>query len=133
MLSFKSRKIGKMKQHIFAFEKLEVWKKSKELVKEVYKLTRSFPEEEKFGLTSQIRRSAVSVVANIAEGSGRRTAKDQARFTTTAYSSLIELLNHMIIALEIEFLDESSYLSCRRTITEISFMLSALHRAQIAR
>jgi len=57
-----------MKQHIFAFEKLEVWKKSKELVKEVYKLTRSFPEEEKFGLTSQIRRSAVSVVANIAEG-----------------------------------------------------------------
>ena len=122
-----------MKQHTFAFEKLEVWKKSKELVKQVYSLTRSFPEEEKFGLISQIRRSAVSVVANIAEGSGRKSSKDQARFTTTSYSSLIELLNHLIISFEIEFIDESSYLDCRRRITDISFMLSALRNAQLAR
>lgn len=122
-----------MKQHTFAFEKLEVWKKSKELVKQVYKLTRSFPDEEKFGLTSQIRRSAVSVVANIAEGSGRKTSKDQARFTTTSYSSIIELLNHLIISFEIEFLDESSYVDCRRKITNTSFMLSALHNAQLTR
>lgn len=122
-----------MKQHTFAFEKLEVWKKSKELVKQVYKLTRSFPDEEKFGLISQIRRSAVSVVANIAEGSGRKSSKDQARFTTTSYSSLIELLNHLIISFEIEFIDESSYLNCRRRITDISFMLSALHHAQLTR
>ena len=122
-----------MKQHTFAFEKLEVWKKSKELVKQVYSLTRSFPEEEKFGLISQIRRSAVSVVANIAEGSGRKSSKDQARFTTTSYSSLIELLNHLIISFEIEFIDESSYLNCRRRITDISFMLSALHHAQLTR
>lgn len=80
-----------MYQH--SFEKLNVWQESISLVECVYKATKKFPSSEKFGLISQMRRCAVSIASNIAEGSSRITAKDKAHFSTLAFSSCMELLN----------------------------------------
>ncbi len=77
----------------YSFEKLEVWKESIELVEEVYELTDTFPSDERFGLISQMKRSAVSIASNISEGTSRNTNKDKAHFTTMSYSSAMELLN----------------------------------------
>lgn len=77
----------------FSFEKLTVWIDSKELVKLIYSVTKTFPQEEKFGLTSQLRRASISVASNLAEGTSRKTNKDKAHFTTISYSSLKEVLN----------------------------------------
>jgi len=88
-----------MKQ--FSFEKLVVWQKSKDLSIHIYRITSSFPKEEKFGLISQLRRCAVSIASNLAEGSGRNSSKDKARFSEIAYGSLLELLNqseHDVVA-----------------------------------
>lgn len=80
-----------MDAYQFSFEKLEVWQMARKLAVRIYKQTQSFPNEEKYGLTSQIRRSALSIGSNIAEGSTRASAKDQAHFTTVAYGSLMEV------------------------------------------
>lgn len=76
---------------MYSFEKLDVWKKARILTGTIYKISAKFPPEERFGLTSQIRRASVSVCSNLAEGSGRVSGKEQARFTEIAYSSLLEL------------------------------------------
>lgn len=91
----------------FSFEKLNIWQKSRQLLVVIYKLTKSFPDEERFGLISQMRRSSVSVSLNIAEGSGRHSAKDKARFTEIAYSSLLELLNQLILSHDLELITEN--------------------------
>ena len=82
----------------FSFEKLHVWIDSKELIKLIYIITKDFPNEEKFGLTSQLRRASVSIASNLAEGTSRKTNKDKAHFTTLSFSSLMEVLNQIIIA-----------------------------------
>lgn len=92
---------------IYSFEKLEVWKKSRELVKDIYHLTQTFPSEEKFGLTNQIRRAIVSVSSNIAEGSTRQTFKEKARFYEIAFGSLIEVLNQLLLASDLGYVAES--------------------------
>ena len=122
-----------MSPHQFSFEKLLVWQEAKELSKEVYKLTKEFPAEEKFGLTQQIRRAAMSVCANIAEGSCRSSAKDQAHFTTIAFGSLIETLNHLIIAFELNLVKEEDYLRIRNGIELLSVKLSNLKKTQLGR
>ena len=73
---------------MFRFEKLDVWQKAVNFANDVYEVTRTFPSEERFGLTSQIRRASVSISSNIAEGSGRSSNKDFARFVEIAYSSV---------------------------------------------
>lgn len=118
-----------MKQ--FSFEKLNVWQKSKDLAITVYKFTETFPNEERFGLISQIRRSSISVVSNIAEGTGRNSNKDKARFTEIAFASLMELLNQLIIAYELSFISKDQYESTRKDIEEISRMLNALRKSQL--
>ncbi len=80
--------------YTFSFEKLNVWIDAKELIKKVYRSTKKFPSEEKFGLTSQLRRASVSVASNIAEGTSRITSKDKAHFTTIAYSLRKSQLNN---------------------------------------
>lgn len=75
---------------IVGFEKLKVWQKARQLSMGIYKLTATYPSEEKFGLISQMRRCSVSIASNIAEGSGRHSPKDKARFTEVTYSSAIE-------------------------------------------
>jgi four helix bundle protein len=112
--------------HIFSFEKLEVWMESIKLAVKIYKTSDVFPSEEKFGLTSQMRRCSVSVSSNIAEGTARLTSKDKAHFMTMVYSSAIELLNQTIIYKELNFITEEDYLSIRKEIESITNKINAL-------
>ena len=116
--------------YIFSFERLDVWHRSRLLVKEIYRVSAEFPKEEKFGLTSQIRRAAVSVPTNLAEGSARKTPRDQSNFTTTSFSSLMEVLNLLIVATDLKMIEESKYLDSRPLIEEISNKLNALRNSQ---
>ena len=101
------------KRKHFAFDNLEVYKKSLEVAKQVYALVRGFPDDEKFGLTSQLRRAATSICLNIAEGKGRGTDKDFARFLYQARGSALEVIAAMQLAemfgyVESEDLDDLS-------------------------
>ena len=116
---------------MFGFEKLDVWQKSIELTDTVYALTRNFPSDERFGLTSQLRRSAVSVPSNIAEGSGRSSTTDFARFVEFSYSSLMELVTQTTIAKRQGFLSDSDYDQTYQQSEQIARMLSGL-RASLA-
>ena len=116
---------------IYSFEKLAVWQKSRKIAVVIYKITREFPKEELFGISSQMRRCSVSIASNIAEGSGRQTPKEKARFTEIAYSSALELLNQLIITLDLEYINEEKYKKIRTEIEEITFMLDALRKSQI--
>ena len=117
--------------YIFSFEKLEVRKEAILLSKEVYKITKGFPENEKFGLVSQLKRATNSISSNLAEGTTRNTNKDKAYFTTIAYSSTMEVLNHMILSKELDFITEEKYLNVRLQISKISNMLNALRKSQL--
>ena len=113
----------------YSFEKLVVWQNARELTKELYKITSAFPSDERFGLVSQIRRAAISVSSNIAEGSSRKTEKDQAHFYTIAYSSLVELLNQLILSFDLEFLEHEKYEDLRERVEVISNKLNKLRNA----
>ena len=113
---------------LYSFEKLDVWKKSKDFTVEVYKVTNGFPGEEKFGLTSQLRRATISINSNIAEGSSRTSPKDQARTTTIAYSSAIEVLNQLIISKELNFISVDIYDELRKDIVHITAMWNKLQK-----
>lgn len=113
----------------YSFEKLDVWKKSKDFTVNIYQVTANFPSAEKFGLVSQLRRAAVSVSSNIAEGSSRTSNKDQARFYIMAYSSAVEILNQLIISKDLEFLSEGNYKELRSDIEDITAMINRLHKA----
>lgn len=108
---------------IYSFEKLEAWIHAKNLTMLIY-LTKSFPPEEKFGMISQMKRAALSIASNIAEGTSRTSMNDQAHFSTMAFSSTIELLNDLIIANELGFLSESNYGEGRNLIEKQTYLLS---------
>jgi four helix bundle protein len=115
----------------FSFEKLHVWKESRAFTSKMYDITKNFPGEEKFGLVNQIRRASVSIAANIAEGSSRTSSKDQAHFTQMAYSSLMETLSHLYIALDLNYIIEAEFNDSRAKIMDISNMLNALRNKQL--
>jgi four helix bundle protein len=94
-------------------------------------LTSNFPNDEKFGLTSQLRRASISIASNLVEGTSRTTNKDKARFTTISYSSTMKVLNQIIIYKELEFISEEEYDKIRAQIYKIPNMLNALKRAQL--
>jgi four helix bundle protein len=110
----------------YSFEKLEVWHDSRELTKMIYNITKGFPDDERFGLTSQIRRSAISVSSNIVEGSYRSSGKDKSNFMTFAYSSLMELLNQTIASLDLNYISVDQYNVLRTQIEKISNKLNSL-------
>ncbi|AUP80873.1 four helix bundle protein [Flavivirga eckloniae] len=112
--------------HIYSFEKLEVWKEAIQLAVNTYKITDLYPNEEKFGLVSQMRRSSVSVSSNIAEGTVRLANKNKAHFMTIAYSSTLELLNQSIISKEFNFISEESYKNIRLEVESITNKINAL-------
>jgi len=114
----------------YSFEKLVVWQKAREFVGFIYKETSLFPIEERYGLTNQIRRAAISIVANIAEGSSRISRKDQAYFTQIAYSSLIEVLSHFYIAYDLNYLSEEVLDEIKYKVNDISNLLNALRNSQ---
>lgn len=113
----------------YSFEKLDVWNKAKNFTINVYKITKAFPDEEKYGMVSQIRRASVSIASNIAEGSSRNTAKDQQRFYTIAYSTSIEVLNHLIISYELELLEKDLYAKLRKELETITKLINRLHNS----
>jgi len=112
--------------HKFSFEKLDVWIESKELTKSIYNLTLSFPDSEKFGLVSQLRRASVSICSNIAEGTSRISDKDKAHFISISYSSTMEVLNQLILSYELEYINETNYSNCRNQINSITNKLNSL-------
>jgi four helix bundle protein len=89
---------------ISSYRDLDVWKQSRQLVKSVYQLTKTFPKDEQFGLTNQLRRAAISVPSNIAEGSGRNHSKDSIQFFFVARGSLYEIETQLILASDLEFI-----------------------------
>lgn len=107
------------------YNELFVWQKSMELVTAVYKATHNFPKEEIYGLTSQIRRCAVSIPSNIAEGFGRKSQQDFVRFLKISMGSLFELQTQLRIAKNLEYLEEGIFLSVFEETREIERMLSA--------
>ncbi len=114
----------------FSFEKLDVWIESKELTKSIYTIVSKFPESEKFGLISQLRRASISIASNIAEGSARKTYKDKAHFTTIAFGSAVEVLNQLIISYELGFITEGDYSDLRSKIESITNKLNSLRNYQ---
>ena len=122
-----------MESYRFSFEKLEVWQMARKLAISIYRVTARYPPEEKYSLVSQMRRAALSVCANLAEGSSRYTAKDQAHFTTIAYSSLLELLNHQIISADLGFLPENELPTFRKDIQSLSVRLNNFKTSQLKR
>lgn len=119
--------------HTYSFEKLEVWKEARELVVWIYSITKEYPSEEKFGLVTQLRRAAVSVVSNLAEGSSRKSAKDQAHFSQIAYSSLLEILTQLILSGDLHFIPEDTVTEGRSKIENLTMKIAALRNAQLAR
>ena len=116
----------------YAFEKLRVWQAARELAREIYLKTSKFPKREIYGLTSQCNRAAVSIAANLAEGSSRRSRKDQAHFSEIAYGSLMELACLLILCNDIGILSADSERALRNSVEKVSLQLNALHRSQRA-
>lgn len=109
------------------FEDLEVWKKAHKLVLGIYKLTRDFPKEEKFGLVSQMRRAVVSVPANLAEGFKKQSLRDKSNFYNIAQGSVEELRYYLILAKDLNYVSENQELI--NTTEEIGRMLYGLIRS----
>ncbi len=105
---------------------LDVWKFSIELVVKVYELTGAFPKEEKYGIIQQMRRSAVSVPSNIAEGAGRTSTKEFANFISISLGSLSELETQLIISQKLSFLNPTSFKNIINDLTQIRKMLLGL-------
>ena len=114
---------------MFNYEKLEVWKNAIALADLIYSITRDFPPEGRFGLTNQMRRAAVSISANIAEGSSRISRVDFARFIEIATGSAFEVVSHVYIARNQGFLSESNFQAIYEASTELGKMSSGLRRS----
>ena len=110
-------------------EKLNVWKWAVELVVAVYKLTGSFPQHERFGLTSQIRRAAISIPANIAEGAARDSYKEFVHFLSNAQGSASELETEFLIAERLGYLDAKKYETIKSEIDSIGRMIFGLSQS----
>lgn len=119
--------------HLYAFERLDVWQVSRAFVKEVYRLLAQFPDFEMYNLTNQIRRAAISVSLNIAEGTSRNSLKEQSRFSEVAYGSLLEVYCSLLIAKDLGYIDENDLSGISVRIQELSNKLNALKQSQIRR
>jgi len=113
---------------MFRFEKLDVWQRAVEYADLIYKLTQDFPPDERFGLTSQLRRSAVSVSANIAEGTSRSSDTDLTRFVEIAYGSLLESISQLEIAKRQRFLSDDMFAEAYKNAEDLAKMLSGFRR-----
>ena len=111
---------------VYSFEKLKVWQEAKKLVVDVYHLLDSFPRFEKYALCDQIRRTIVSVPSNIAEGSGRRSLKEQIHFLEIAYGSLMETYNQLLIAIGLTYITEESVEAIKPSIDAVAKMINGL-------
>ena len=117
----------------FRFEDLEVWQDARRLNREIYLITRRFPAAEQFGLTSQLRRAAVSVASNIAEGSGRNSDRDFAHFLENSYGSLMEAAAQLFLAFDQEYIDEPTLDTVLESARALSAKLAALNRSLLVK
>ncbi|MBC8116474.1 MAG: four helix bundle protein [Candidatus Saccharimonas sp.] len=111
---------------MFGFEKLEVWQLAIDYSDDIYATTRLFPNDERFGLTNQIRRASVSISSNIAEGSGRSSRKDFARFVEIAFGSLLETVSQFTIAKRQGFIEQPDFDRLYAAAERLGRMLSGL-------
>lgn len=115
----------------YSFEKVVAWQKAHQFTIMVYDLTKSFPEEERFGLTSQFRRAAISIEANIAEGYKKLSKADKLRFLNISEGSLAECRNYIILSKDLLFVTESQYTSLYLLLEETSKLLTAYSKGII--
>ncbi len=117
----------------FPFEKLEVWQDARKLVRSVYHCTGSFPSSERFGLASQLTRASVSVANNLAEGSGRSSLKDQAHFSSQAYSSHMETACDIILSNDLGFTAAETTDPILNQAYDLSVRIHNLRESQLRR
>jgi four helix bundle protein len=117
----------------FPFEKLRVWQEARGWIGSVYQLTATFPQREAFNLTSQLNRASVSVATNLAEGSGRVSAKDQSHFSQIAYASLMESACLEILSADRGLITTDQLTSQREIIAGLANQINALRQSQLAR
>lgn len=120
-----------MNNYLFTHEKLKSWQLAKAFAKRVYEVTANYPATERYCLQDQLRRAVVSVMSNLAEGSGRTNARDQAHFSQIAYGSLMEADAQLQLSLELGYLPEAAYRELRVSMHELSSSISGLRTAQI--
>jgi len=120
-------------EHSYSFEKLDVWQNGREYVVFIYKLTDKFPDKEKFGIISQIRRASISITSNIAEGSSRSSLKEQIRYVEIAYGSALETYCQLISSLDLDFISIEEFQIGNQLLKEITNKLNALKNSQIKR
>ena len=108
------------------YKELKVWQKAYKLCLEIYRTTKGFPKEEKYSLTSQIRRAAVSVCSNIAEGYGRKTTLDYIRFLYIAYGSICELETQLLLSGDLDYVEIGTLKSLKEEMGDVERMLKAL-------
>ena len=118
---------------MFNFEKLDVWQQALAFADQVYSITRHFPADERFGLTNQMRRAAVSIASNIAEGSARTSRIDFARFIELATGSMWEVVTQAVIGKRQGFLSEADYERLYITAEKQSRMLSGLRKSLLVK
>jgi four helix bundle protein len=116
-------------KRIQSFTDLNAWKESHRFVLLVYRKTESFPKEEIFGITNQIRRAAVSIVSNIAEGFGRKSYKEKTQFYSIAQGSNLEIQSQMLVARDLQFLKEKDFQEIADQSIAVGKLLSGLIRA----
>lgn len=107
------------------YRDLQVWTKAHQLTLELYRLSGSFPREEIYGVTSQVRRAAASVGANLAEGCGRRTSSELARFVRIAMGSASELDYHLLLCRDLGFLGDADFQRTAKKLTEVRKMMTS--------
>ncbi|MDR0582623.1 MAG: four helix bundle protein [Prevotellaceae bacterium] len=112
--------------YIYSFEKLEVWQLARRLVKVIYELTAFFSTEEKYGLSSQLRRASVSVLSDIAEGASRSSLKEQCYYLERAYGSLMEIYSQLCIAMDLSYITQEKSDTVNLLIRELSNKLNSL-------
>jgi four helix bundle protein len=123
---------GSMNRKIYSFEKLQVWQTAAKLDKSIFELTKKFPKKEEYILISQIQRASISICSNIAEGSGRRKGKDQGQFYKIAYSSLLEVINQLLLSVNRQYLTEEEFIQhFEQDIQIIMNQLRALYKYSI--
>ncbi|WP_372649456.1 four helix bundle protein [Draconibacterium sp.] len=111
------------------FKELKVWQKGRVLVKEIYQATHAFPKDELFGIVSQMRRAAVSIPTNIAEGCGRNSDKELGRFLDIANGSAFELETLMILSLDLEYLSQNKFEEFDAKLNEVQKMIFGLKQS----
>jgi four helix bundle protein len=115
--------------YLYSFEKLEVWKLAREYVSDIYCYTNKFPSKEKYGLCSQMERSAVSVMSNIAEGTSRTSNKEKVRFIEIAFGSLMENYNQLFVCLDQRYIIDEQFKNLKEKVHSIGRMLTALKKS----